>query len=95
MAAGGVIHQRDPEWADTYAHFKSYPGERQIVVLKIESIMSTCGFAVPLFEFKGERNQLTEYACKMGDEKMDEYRSRKNQTSIDGLPTYLLEDQPS
>ena len=52
---GRVIHRRDPEWAEVRAHFKSYPGERQIIVLDIESIMSTCGFAVPLFEFKGER----------------------------------------
>src|SRR5262249_55759175 len=92
---GRVIHMRDPQWAATYSHFKSYPGERQIVALDIDSIMTTCGFAVPLFEFKGEREQLTDFACKMGDEKMDEYRQRKNQTSIDGLPTFLLEDQPS
>jgi hypothetical protein len=92
---GRVIHQRDPAWTEVRAHFKSYPGERQIIVLDIESIMTTCGFAVPLFEFKGDREQLTEFACKMGDEKMDEYRQKKNQTSIDGLPTYLLEDQPT
>lgn len=92
---GRVIHRRDPQWVEVRTHFKAYPGERQIVVLDIESIMSTCGFAVPLFEFKGEREQLTELVCKMGDEKMDEYRQKKNQISIDGLPTYLLEDQPN
>lgn len=92
---GRVIRKRDPEWPALRAQFKDYPGERQIVVLDIESIMTTCGFAVPLFEFKGEREQLNEFACKMGDEKMDEYRRNKNQRSIDGLPTYLLEDQPT
>ncbi len=91
---GRVVHMRDPEWDDLHANFPTFPGERQIIVLDIESIMTTCGFAVPLFEFKGERDQLTEFACEMGDERMEEYRSRKNQTSIDGLPTYLLEDAP-
>jgi hypothetical protein len=30
----------------------------------------------------------------MGDERMDNYRHERNQISIDGLPTYLFEDQP-
>jgi hypothetical protein len=89
---GRVVHRRDPEWRELHVQFPSYPGERQIILLDIESIMTTCGFAVPLYEFKGERDQLMEFACKMGDEGMDEYRHRKNQTSIDGLPTYLLEE---
>ena len=89
--SGRVVHTHDPEWP-VRAHFPDYPGERQIILLDIESIMSTCGFAVPLFDFKGHRDQLTEFACKMGDERMDEYRCQKNQISIDGLPTYLLEE---
>ena len=31
----------------------------------------------------------------MGEEKMDEYRHRKNRVSIDGLPTYLFADPAS
>jgi hypothetical protein len=91
---GRVVHLRDPEWQELHAHFTDYPGERQIILLDIESIMTTCGFAVPRFEYKGERDQLTEYTCKVGEEGMDDYRRRKNQMSIDGLPTYLLEEQP-
>jgi Pyridoxamine 5'-phosphate oxidase len=91
---GRVVHVRDPEWQELRAHFTDYPGERQIILLDIESIMTTCGFAVPRYEYKGERDQLTEYACKMGEEGMDDYRRRKNQMSIDGLPTFLLEEQP-
>ena len=72
--------------------FPDIPGERQIIVLDIESIMTTCGFAVPLYEFAGHRTQLPEFTCKMGDEKMDQYRREKNQTSIEGLPTHLFED---
>ena len=65
----------------------------QIVLLDIESIMSTCGFAVPRYEYQGERDNLLEFACKMGDEKMDAYRHERNERSIDGLPTYLFEDK--
>lgn len=59
--------------------------------LDIESIMTTCGFAVPLFEFKGQRTLLPDWSCKMGEERLNEYRHERNLKSIDGLPTYLEE----
>jgi hypothetical protein len=89
---GRVVHQRDAEWQQLRDRFPPLPGERQIIVLDIESIMATCGFAVPLYEYKGERTQLPEFSCKMGSQRMDEYRHAHNQESIDGLPTYLFED---
>jgi hypothetical protein len=91
---GRVVRPRDPDWQELHVEFPTLPGERQIIVLEIESIMTTCGFAVPLFDYRGDREQLTEFTCKMGDERMDNYRHERNQVSIDGLPTYLFEDQP-
>lgn len=88
---GRVVHARDPEWQKWYEHFPRYLGERQIILLEIESIMTTCGFGVPLFDFKEHRTQLTEFACKMGEAGMDTYRHERNQKSIDGLPTHLFE----
>ncbi len=92
---GSVVHQRDAEWEELRDHFPDIPGERQIIVLDIESIMTTCGFAVPKYEFVGHRSMLPDWVCKMGDEKMDAYRHQKNERSIDGLPTYLFEDPPA
>jgi hypothetical protein len=89
---GIVIHQRDAAWQTLRPMFPEIPGERQIILLEIDSIMTTCGFAVPMYDFTGQRDTLPEFTCKMGDEKMDAYRREKNVTSIDGLPTYLLED---
>lgn len=92
---GLVVHNRDPQWPELRDEFPQIPGERQIIVLDIETVMTTCGFAVPLYDFKGDRDQLPDFTCKMGDEKMDRYRHEKNQRSIDGLPTYLFEDPPA
>jgi hypothetical protein len=89
---GRVVRPRDAEWQVLRAQFPELPGERQIIVLDIESIMTTCGFGVPLYDFKAQRTMLPEFTCKMGDERMDEYRHERNQQSIDGLPTYLFED---
>lgn len=91
---GSVVHARDTAWQDLRPLFPNIPGERQIIQLDIESIMTTCGFAVPMYDFKGQRDTLPEFTCKMGDERMDAYRREKNVTSLDGLPTYLFEDAP-
>jgi hypothetical protein len=92
---GWVVRPRDAGWGDLRALFPPVPGERQIVGLDVESIMTTCGFAVPLYEFKAQRQLLPEFTCKTGEQKMDEYRRQRNQVSIDGLPTYLFEDEPT
>lgn len=90
---GRIVQPRDPQWPELHAHFQTIPGERQIILLDIESIMTTCGFAVPLYEYKGQRTLLSDWSCKMGEERLNEYRRERNQQSIDGLPTYLEEQQ--
>ncbi len=89
---GWVVRPRDPQWREFRDLFPPLVGDRQIIGLDIESIMTTCGFAVPEYEFKRHRETLAEFTCKMGEQKMDEYRRQKNQISIDGLPTHLFED---
>jgi hypothetical protein len=91
---GSVVHRRDSRWHALRALFPPLPGERQIIVLDIESIMTTCGFAVPLYEYKAQREALPEFTCKMGEQRMDDYRHERNQWSIDGLPTHLFDDPP-
>ena len=86
---GRVVHPGDAEWDALHAHFPAYPGERQIVVLEIESAQTSCGFAVPVFELKAERQMLVEWTLKKGEDGIREYRREKNRVSIDGLPTHL------
>jgi hypothetical protein len=72
---GRVMFPRDPEWQELHPQFPTIPGERQIVLL----------------EFKGQRSLLPDWSCKMGEERLNEYRHERNLKSIDGLPTYLEE----
>ena len=67
------------------ARFPEYPGVRSVVVVDVERVADSCGFAVPLYEYKGERSQLIAYAEKKGPEGMKKYKSQKNQLSIDGI----------
>jgi len=89
---GKVIRPRDKEWLSFYSLFKPLPGERQIIVIEVDSAQTSCGFGVPVYEFKEERKTLIEWANKKGEQGIYEYWEAKNLKSIDGLPTKLLED---
>ena len=88
---GEVIRPSSEKWSDLAVHFKDYAGARQIIVLHVESLQTSCGFGVPLYEFIEDRNQLIEWAEKKGDDGINLYWQEKNQTSIDGLPTKIFD----
>jgi len=68
-------------------------GARQMILMDVTSVQTSCGFAVPLFDFAGERRELDRWAQAKGEEGLDAYRREKNVRSIDGLPTGLLEHE--
>ncbi len=89
---GKVIRLRDEEWSSFYSYFTPLPGKRQIVVLKVDSVQTSCGYGVPIYEFQEERETIIDWATKKGEQGVYEYWEAKNIKSIDGLPTKLLED---
>jgi hypothetical protein len=88
---GVEIKQRDKGWNDLISLFPETPGTRQIFDITIESTQTSCGMSIPFFEFKGERNDLNDWAENQGKENIENYWQDKNQSSIDGLPTHILE----
>jgi len=88
---GEAILPHDPRWNDLIPRFDLLTGTRQIIRLTIESLQTSCGFGVPLYEFKGHRDQLIEWAEKKGEDGLRDYRDKKNRTSIDGLATGMPE----
>ena len=88
---GRVVRPRDEEWQRFYEHFHPLPGERQIILLHLESAQTSCGFGVPVYELKRERPTLVEWAMKKGEKGIEDYWRTKNQISIDGIPTRLCE----
>jgi hypothetical protein len=91
---GRVVEPGDDEWADLIARFPEYPGVRSVIVADVERIADSCGFAVPLYDFKGERSQLIDYAAKKGPEGLAQYRAQKNRVSIDGLAGLSMDRAP-
>lgn len=89
---GRAVRRQDADWAALRRHFPDLPGERQIIVLDIDSVQTSCGYAVPMYTYAGERETLSRWAEKKGPTGLVDYWREKNQVSIDGLPTDLLED---
>jgi len=50
-----AIHSRDERWDELSALFPAYTGARQIFILQVELVQTSCGYAVPYYELKGER----------------------------------------
>lgn len=88
---GKAIHPRDAEWEALFAQFEPLPGARQIITMQVESVQTSCGFGVPFFDFESDRDALNRSAETRGEDGIRQYWEEKNQVSIDGLPTYLLE----
>ena len=86
-----VIHKSDPEWKDMITLFRPLPGARQIFDLAVDLVQTSCGMGVPLYDYAGEREQLNEWANKKGEKGIKEYWKQKNQESIDGKPTRIIE----
>ena len=75
------------EWAELAGHFPDLPGARQIFDVAIESVQTSCGYAVPRMTFDEERELLSNWAQKKGADGVSAYHQEKNVVSIDGLPT--------
>lgn len=87
---GSVIRPQDEKWKALYPLFEPIPGARQIIRLQIESLSTSCGNGVPLYEFVGDRDNIVNWAEKKGREGLEQYWKDRNQVSIDGLPTHSL-----
>ena len=93
---GRVLARGSAEYADllrTEFNNEERPGARQMILLDVESVQTSCGYGVPLFDYAAERDTLTRWAAAKGEDGLREYRRTKNTVSIDGFPTGLVEEE--
>ena len=84
-----VIHPNDNGWNELIQLFPLLPGVRQLFDVAISLVQTSCGMGVPYFDFRGNRDDLSQWALKQGEENLVEYRLRKNSLSLDGKATGL------
>jgi hypothetical protein len=68
-------------------------GARQIILQEVDLVQTSCGFGVPLFDYKDERRTLERWAESKGEAGLEAYRREKNARSLDGLPTGLFSEE--
>lgn len=61
-------------------------GQRAIVVVDLDRVQDSCGYAVPLMDFVADRTVLDVYMQKKGPKMFENNGNGINAESIDGLP---------
>lgn len=86
-----VLHQTDNKWDEYSSKFPISVAARQIFVLDISLVQSSCGMSVPYFSYDGDRDDLANWSKKQGREGIEKYWAKKNQKSIDGFESEIVE----
>jgi Pyridoxamine 5'-phosphate oxidase len=92
---GRSLWRGTPEYAallETAFGNEEAPGARQIICLDVEMVQTSCGYGVPLFDFKEERQTLRRWAENQGEDGVATYWRKKNVYSIDGFETGVVAD---
>ena len=66
--------------------FASLEGARALILLEQLRVSESCGFGVPLLDYRADRPQLEAWAKAKGPQGLGQYREERNRASIDGLP---------
>lgn len=82
---GEALQVGTPEFDELRTRFPDYPGARAIIRIHVTRVTSSCGFAVPLYEHRGERSKLLDWAEQKGPDGIVQYQQSKNLRSIDDL----------
>jgi hypothetical protein len=88
-----ALHPRDAEWRDYIDEFPANDTSRQLVLLDIDLVQTSCGFGVPFYDHVGERDNFDKYWSARGGKDVEAYWAEKNQVSLDGLATGILGDE--
>jgi len=76
----------EPGFDEKMALFPAFERARGIVTVCIDRIADSCGWGVPFFDYKGERDQLRRWVVSRTPEEWAGRRYESNAVSIDGLP---------
>ena len=83
---GRVLRVDAPDAAELLTRFPELPGMRSVIVVDVERVSSSCGYAVPRMRLDAPRDELLNWFAKKGAPGLEEYWAEKNAESIDGLP---------
>jgi hypothetical protein len=80
-------HPRDQRWRELEQLFPDYPGGRQVFEMDLDLVQTSCGYAVPHYQYQGERDTLVKWSEKRGQSGIETYWRERNGVSLDGKDT--------
>lgn len=83
---GRVIEPHEADFAAFENAFGDLPTIRNVIVVDVDRIRDSCGYGVPLYDFRGNRQSLTNWVEKKSKQELRDYRVERNAKSLDGLP---------
>ncbi|MFM2393131.1 MAG: hypothetical protein RLZZ546_1113 [Bacteroidota bacterium] len=86
---GYTVLPDDEQWDSLSNHFDVPLAVRQIMVVDVYKVQTSCGYGVPFFSYEGERDEHKKWSDHKGSEGLKEYMLENNLTSLDGLTTVL------
>ncbi len=84
-----IYHPGDEAWDEHIALFPPLPAARQLFDVQLDLVQTSCGMAVPFYDFKAQREDLNKWAEKKNPDEIHAYWRKKNTKSIDGKLTDL------
>ena len=82
---GEIIEPKHAEFEQLRTIFPSAIGIRSFIKVHLTRISDSCGYGVPIYEFRGYRPQLENWTEQKGEAALVEYRLKHNSQSIDRL----------
>ena len=78
----------DPDFGEIRPAFEKSRtiGQRSIIVVDLNRISDSCGYSVPLMDFRGDRDILDKSQERRDEAYITDYQRTHNTMSIDGLP---------
>jgi hypothetical protein len=92
---GRVVPRGSEEYAELLEGLfagREPAGARQMVRIDFDLVKTSCGYGVPMMDYREERTQLDKWTASKGEDGIVQYWHEKNVVSMDGLPTGMFED---
>lgn len=83
---GRAVLPDDPEFTGLVERFPRHPGTRSVIVVDVDRVADSCGYAVPRMDYVADRDVLDLWSAKKGPEGVAAFRTEHNTVSLDGLP---------
>ena len=83
---GEAIDMGHERFGELMKLFPNYDRARAIILVHVTRASDSCGWGVPFYEYKGERDQLQRWIDNKPYDEWRDSRYAKNAESIDGLP---------